>query len=43
VNPARVTVEGRAAREPVATNDDPAGRARNRRVEIYVSEPAQQG
>ena len=43
VNPARVTVEGRAAREPVASNDDPAGRARNRRVEIFVSEPAQQG
>jgi outer membrane protein OmpA-like peptidoglycan-associated protein len=43
VNPARITVEGRAAREPVASNDDPAGRARNRRVEIYVSEPARQG
>jgi flagellar motor protein MotB len=43
VNPARVTVEGRAAREPVASNDDPNGRARNRRVEIYVSEPARQG
>lgn len=39
----RVTVEGRAAREPVASNDDPAGRARNRRVEIFVSEPARQG
>lgn len=43
VNPARITVEGRAAREPIASNDDPAGRARNRRVEIYVSEPARQG
>jgi outer membrane protein OmpA-like peptidoglycan-associated protein len=43
VNPARITVEGRAAREPVASNDDPAGRARNRRVEIFVGEPAQQG
>ena len=39
----RITVEGRAAREPIASNDDPAGRARNRRVEIYVSEPQQQG
>ena len=39
----RVTIEGRAAREPVASNDDPAGRARNRRVEIYVNEPQQQG
>jgi outer membrane protein OmpA-like peptidoglycan-associated protein len=43
INPARITVEGRASREPIANNDDPAGRARNRRVEIYVSEPARQG
>ncbi|HEX8787846.1 MAG TPA: OmpA family protein [Telluria sp.] len=43
VAPARITVEGRASREPVASNDDPAGRARNRRVEIFVSEPARQG
>lgn len=39
----RITVEGRAAREPIASNDDPAGRARNRRVEIFVTEPATQG
>jgi outer membrane protein OmpA-like peptidoglycan-associated protein len=39
----RITVEGRASRDPVASNDDPAGRARNRRVEIFVSEPATQG
>jgi outer membrane protein OmpA-like peptidoglycan-associated protein len=39
----RITVEGRAAREPVASNDDAAGRARNRRVEIYVNEPQRQG
>jgi outer membrane protein OmpA-like peptidoglycan-associated protein len=39
----RITVEGRAAREPVASNDTPGGRARNRRVEIFVSEPARQG
>ncbi|MFL6632095.1 MAG: OmpA family protein [Massilia sp.] len=43
INPARIMVEGRAAREPISNNDDPAGRARNRRVEIYVSEPARQG
>jgi outer membrane protein OmpA-like peptidoglycan-associated protein len=43
VDPSRITVEGRAAREPVASNDDPAGRARNRRVEIYVGEPGRQG
>jgi outer membrane protein OmpA-like peptidoglycan-associated protein len=35
----RISVEGRGSREPVASNDDPAGRARNRRVEIYVNEP----
>jgi len=43
IDPNRITVEGRAAREPVASNDDPAGRARNRRVEIYVGEPQRQG
>jgi outer membrane protein OmpA-like peptidoglycan-associated protein len=43
VAPDRITVEGRAAREPVAPNDDAAGRARNRRVEIYVGEPQRQG
>jgi outer membrane protein OmpA-like peptidoglycan-associated protein len=43
VDPNRITVEGRAAREPVASNDDPAGRARNRRVEIYVNEPNRAG
>lgn len=39
VAPARITVEGRGEREPVASNADSAGRARNRRVEIYVAEP----
>jgi outer membrane protein OmpA-like peptidoglycan-associated protein len=43
VDPNRITVEGRAAREPIASNDDPAGRARNRRVEIYVNEPNRAG
>jgi outer membrane protein OmpA-like peptidoglycan-associated protein len=43
VAPGRITVEGHAAREPIASNDDPAGRARNRRVEIYVNEPQRQG
>ncbi|QBI05158.1 OmpA family protein [Pseudoduganella sp. SL102] len=40
VSPTRVVVEGRGAREPIASNDDNSGRARNRRVEIYVAEPA---
>ncbi len=39
VSPNRITIEGRGEREPIASNDDPAGRARNRRVEIYVAEP----
>ncbi|MGO4380816.1 OmpA family protein [Pseudoduganella sp. RAF53_2] len=40
VSPTRVVVEGRGSREPIASNDDNAGRARNRRVEIFVAEPA---
>jgi len=35
----RFSVEGRGSREPVASNDTPDGRARNRRVEIFVAEP----
>jgi outer membrane protein OmpA-like peptidoglycan-associated protein len=38
VSPNRIAVDGRADREPIASNEDPAGRARNRRVEIYVAE-----
>ncbi len=36
----RFTVDGRGASEPVAPNDNVANRARNRRVEIFVAEPA---
>lgn len=36
---AKLVAEGRAAREPVASNDDPAGRALNRRVEIFIKAP----
>jgi len=43
VNPARIAIEGHGARESIASNDDPAGRARNRRVEIYVAEHATHG
>jgi outer membrane protein OmpA-like peptidoglycan-associated protein len=38
VAPNRIAIDGRGEREPIASNDDPAGRARNRRVEIYVAE-----
>jgi outer membrane protein OmpA-like peptidoglycan-associated protein len=43
VNPGRIAIQGRGERDPVASNDDPAGRARNRRVEIYVAEHVTQG
>ena len=34
----RFQVDGRGAREPVANNDTEAGRARNRRVEIFLGD-----
>jgi outer membrane protein OmpA-like peptidoglycan-associated protein len=39
VSPTRIVIEGKGEQEPIASNDDAAGRARNRRVEIYVAEP----
>ncbi len=36
----RVVTEGRGSREPVASNDSDSGRAANRRVEIFLSEPS---
>ena len=38
VSPNRIMIDGRGEREPIASNDTDSGRARNRRVEIYVSE-----
>jgi outer membrane protein OmpA-like peptidoglycan-associated protein len=38
VAPNRIVVDGRGDREPIASNDNANGRARNRRVEIYVAE-----
>ncbi|MDQ7988352.1 MAG: OmpA family protein [Candidatus Dactylopiibacterium sp.] len=43
VSPARVAIDGRGSREPVADNNSDAGRARNRRVEIFVGESGAQG
>ena len=34
----RCQIDGRGAREPVASNDTEAGRARNRRVEIFLGD-----
>lgn len=38
----RIMIDGRGAREPIADNSSESGRARNRRVEIYVAETAPQ-
>ena len=35
----RISVDGRGAREPLGDNNTAAGRASNRRVEIFVAEP----
>ncbi|HZV62211.1 MAG TPA: OmpA family protein [Methylophilaceae bacterium] len=40
VDTSRFTVAGRGSHEPIAANDTPANRAQNRRVEIFVAEPA---
>ena len=41
VQPQRIMIDGRGAWEPIADNSTPAGRAQNRRVEIYVGESTQ--
>lgn len=37
----RIATDGRGSREPIASNTTEQGRAKNRRVEIYVAEAAQ--
>jgi outer membrane protein OmpA-like peptidoglycan-associated protein len=37
----RIMIDGRGAHDPIADNGSTAGRAQNRRVEIYVGESAQ--
>ncbi|MEO8152094.1 MAG: OmpA family protein [Rhizobacter sp.] len=41
VSAARIETSGRGEREPIADNGTDAGRARNRRVEIFLREPGQ--
>jgi outer membrane protein OmpA-like peptidoglycan-associated protein len=36
----RIAIDGRGSREPIADNSTDAGRAKNRRVEIFVAEAA---
>ena len=38
VSGARIQIEGRGSREPIASNDTADGRARNRRVEIFMGQ-----
>ncbi len=38
VNPSHISIEGRGEHEPIADNATEAGRARNRRVEIFMAE-----
>ena len=37
----RISIDGRGSREPIADNATEAGRARNRRIDIYLAERAQ--
>ena len=41
VNPSLVSAHGFGDADPVASNDSPAGRAQNRRVELTVASPGQ--
>lgn len=43
VSGGRIDTAGRGEREPIADNSTEAGRAKNRRVEIYIREPEQKG
>jgi outer membrane protein OmpA-like peptidoglycan-associated protein len=43
IDPGHMIVNGRGEREPIANNDTSAGRAQNRRVEIFLSEPTGRG
>lgn len=41
IDPARITAQGYGEAYPVASNDTPAGRLQNRRVEVYLPTPGE--
>ena len=41
VNSSRMSIDGRGSREPIADNASADGRARNRRIDIYLAERGQ--
>jgi flagellar motor protein MotB len=41
LNSSRVHIDGRGSREPIADNGSKAGRARNRRIDIFLAERGQ--
>lgn len=43
VSPTRISTSGMAERQPIASNDTEAGRAQNRRVEIFIAEAGPPG
>lgn len=43
VSPTRISIEGKGSHQPIADNSTAEGRARNRRVEIFLSEAQPKG
>ncbi len=43
VSPTRISIDGKGSKQPIADNTTTEGRARNRRVEIFLSETQPQG
>jgi flagellar motor protein MotB len=41
VSSSRIAIDGRGSREPIADNATETGRARNRRIDIFLAERSQ--